>query len=162
LARFWRHCALAAACFLGGGCAKITKVRTVCLRTDITQAANQNQPVAVDVLLVRDKDLIKKLMTLTAADWFEKRAQFMRDYPDPKDLTVYHHEWVPNQKIPCSSLALKPMPRVMIVFANYFSKGDHRARLPNGNSATIRLMDDDFEILKAADCTRTSCPVETP
>jgi type VI secretion system protein len=132
------------------------------LRTDITPTANQNQPVAVDVLLVRNKDLIKQLMALSAADWFEKRVQFTRDYPDPNDLVVYHREWVPGQIIPCSNLPLRPMPRATILFANYFSKGDHRARLVNRKSAAIHLMDDDFEIMPMANCSKTSCPVESP
>jgi len=153
---------LAVAFSLLTGCHKIVKVRTICLRTDISAQANQNQPVAVDVLLVRDKDLIKKLMTMTAADWFSQRAQIMRDFPDPKDLVVFHREWVPNQVIPCSSLALNPMPKATILFANYFGKGDHRARLVNGKSATIRLGDDDVEILPLAECTKTSCPTDNP
>jgi type VI secretion system protein len=150
-----------AAIGLCSGCHKIVKARMICLRTDITAAANQNQPIAVDVLLVRDKDLIKKVMTMTAGDWFEKRAQVMRDYPDPKDLVVFHREWVPGQQIPCSSLVLDPMPKATVLFANYFGKGDHRARLLNGKSATIRLLDDDVEILPSAECTRTSCPTDT-
>ncbi len=132
------------------------------MRTDITPTANQNQPVAVDVLLVRNKDLIKQLMALSAADWFEKRAQFTRDYPGANDLVVYHREWVPGQIIPCSNLPLRPMPRATILFANYFSKGDHRARLVNGKSAAIHLMDEDFEIMPMANCSKTSCPVEAP
>lgn len=145
-----------------GGCRKIVKVKVMCLKTDITSSANTNQPVAVDILLVRDKDLIKKLMTLTAADWFDKRAQFAHDYPDPKDLIVYHREWVPGQTIPCSSIPLSPMPRSTILFANYFSKGDHRARLVNGKSAAIHLLDDDFQVVAVAACDRTSCPAEAP
>lgn len=161
MAKFWLFCAWPAAIFLLSGCHKIVKVKTICLKTDIVQAANQNQPVAVDVLLVRDKELVKKLMTLTAADWFDKRAQFTRDYPNPKELIVYHREWVPGQVIPCSSIALSPMPRATILFANYFTKGDHRARLVNGKSAAIHLMDDDFEVMPTADCNRTTCPTET-
>jgi type VI secretion system protein len=138
------------------------KVKIICLRTTINPTANQNQPVAVDVVLVRDKDLTKKLMTLSAADWFDKRAQFERDYPDPKDLVVYHREWVPNQIIPCSNIPLHHRPRATILFANYYSKGDHRARLVNGKSAYIQLLDDDFKILSMADCNKTSCPPETP
>jgi hypothetical protein len=137
------------------------KTRIMCLRTDVVPTANQNQPVAVDVLLIRDKDLIKKVMTMSAGDWFEKRAQVMRDYPDSKDLVVYHREWVPGQIVPCSSLILKPKPKATILFANYFGKGDHRARLINGKSAAIHLTEDDVEILPMAECTRTACPTET-
>jgi type VI secretion system protein len=138
------------------------KVKIICLRTTINPTANQNQPVAVDVVLVRDKDLTKKLMTLSAADWFDKRAQFERDYPDPKELVVYHREWVPNQIIPCSNIPLHHRPRATILFANYYSKGDHRARLVNGKSAYIQLLDDDFKILSMADCNKISCPPEAP
>jgi type VI secretion system protein len=162
LAKFWPRFALALSTLVClTGCHKIVKPKIVCLRTDITKTANQNQPVAVDVLLVRDKDLVKKLMTLSAADWFDKRAQFERDYPDPKDLVVFHREWVPGQDIPCSNFTLNPKPRATILFANYFSKGDHRARLVNGKSVAIHLGDDDFQIVPMAECTRTSCPAET-
>ncbi|PWT90875.1 MAG: hypothetical protein C5B56_04715 [Proteobacteria bacterium] len=151
---------LLAAAFLSltSGC---RKARIICLRTEVVSAANQNQPVAVDVLLVRDKDLIKKLMAMPASDWFEKRAQIMRDYPDPKELVVFHREWVPGQVVPCSSLALKPMPRATILFAHYFGKGDHRARLINGKSAAIHLGEEDVEILPLAECTRAACPTDT-
>ncbi len=148
---------LAVTLTLFSGCRK----RVVCLRSSISASANRNQPVAVDVLLVRDKDLIKKLMTMSAADWFDKRAQLIRDYPNPKDLVVYHREWVPGQDIPCASLTLDPMPRATILFANYFGKGDHRARLINGKSATIRLLDDDVTVSPMAECTKISCPTDT-
>jgi hypothetical protein len=142
-------------------CRKILKAPTICLQTNISATANQNQPVGLDILLIRDKVLIKKLMTMTAGDWFEKRAQIMRDYPDPKALIVYHREWVPGQIIPCSSIVLRPMPKATILFANYFGKGEHRARLTTGKSATIHLLDEDVEIGPPGECTKASCPVET-
>ncbi|MBV9506518.1 MAG: hypothetical protein JO323_16115 [Acidobacteriia bacterium] len=135
--------------------------KVVCLRTRITTTANQNQPIAVDVLLVRDQELIKKLMVFSAADWFEKREQFVRDYPDPKILTIYHREWVPGQIIPCSRIQLNSTPRATILFANYFSKGDHRARLVSGKSAEIHLLDEDFEIVPEPDCDKSSCLTDT-
>lgn len=136
------------------GCVK----RSMCVRTDIVPAANGSQPVAVDLVLARDKDLIKKLVTLSAADWFENRAQYFRDYPDPKDLQVFHREWVPGQIVPCANITMVPMPKATIVFANYFTKGDHRARIKNAQSSVIHLMEDDFQILPVKDCNRTSCP----
>lgn len=149
---------LSATIAAAGGC----RVRTICVRTQISPAANQNHPVAVDILLVRNKDLIKKLLATPASDWFENRAQFGRDYPDAKDLIVIHREWVPGQVVPCSTIPLSPMPRATIVFANYFSKGDHRAHLKNGQSAAIHLTDEDLEIVPIQDCSRTTCPKDTP
>lgn len=144
---------LAASLTTLSGCAK----KVLCIRTEISPTANQTQPVAVDVLFVRDKDLIKKLMAMPASDWFQSRAQFLRDYPDPKELTVYHREWVPGQVIPCSAIVPRPDPRATFVFANYFSKGDHRARLKNRQSVAIHLLDDDLEVVPVKECSRSTC-----
>jgi len=138
----------------------------MCVRTDIVPAANSNQPVAVDLLLVGDKALLKKLAALSAADWFDQRAQFLRDYPDEKDLHVYQHEWVPGQSIPCmnvpgvaGSLPIVSKSKAVLVFANYFTKGDHRAQIKKAQSLVIHLMEDDFQILQIKDCDQTSCPL---
>jgi len=129
----------------------------MCVRTDITSEANTNQPVAVDVVLARDKDLIKTLMKMPAADWFKSREQFARDYPSPKDLIIIHREWVPGEPIPCQSIPLDPKPKATFLFANYFSKGDHRARLPNGKSVAVHLGDEDFTLEPLKECPKEGC-----
>jgi len=54
------------------------------------------------------------------------------------------------------------MPKATILFANYYSKGDHRARLVNGKSAAIHMLDEDLEIMTARDCNKASCQAEAP
>src|SRR3954454_20267783 len=77
---------LASACRVG------RKTPTLCIRTGIAPLANQNSPIPVDLVLVRDKDLLKEVSKLSAADWGQRREQYLRDYPDKKQLIVYRWE----------------------------------------------------------------------
>ena len=46
------------------------------LRVAISSGANQNSPVAVDVLLIKDKSFLKTAQGLSANDWFTKKMQW--------------------------------------------------------------------------------------
>lgn len=102
-----------------------------------------------------DKDLAKEVSKLTAADWFEKRDQYLRDYSKPGVLTVASREWIPGQpvapwKIPAPLSLPIPIistPPVMLVFANYFTPGPHRAKLQPNKITTIELGADDLTIV---------------
>ncbi|HEY0006756.1 MAG TPA: hypothetical protein VGB17_18380, partial [Pyrinomonadaceae bacterium] len=69
------------------------------LRVDVAQQANNNNPIAVDLVLVSDKKLLKELLKLSAAEWFEKRHQFRLDYPKETGLNAGSWEWVPGQVV---------------------------------------------------------------
>jgi hypothetical protein len=58
-------------CLAFSGCAK----RQLSVRVTIEPGANENSPVALDIVRVDEKDLVKELSKLTAADWFAKRDQ---------------------------------------------------------------------------------------
>lgn len=132
-------------------CAK----REFTVKVAIVPEANGNNPVAVDLVRVEDKDLAKEISKLTAADWFQKRDQYVRDYPKPGILTVESSEWVPGQpvsplKIP-SPLSL-PIPLIStspttLIFANYFTPGPHRAKLEPHKIITIQLDVDDLTVV---------------
>ena len=94
---------------------------------------NQDFPLAVDIVVVYDKDLYGELKKLSAEDWFGQRAQ-LRLENEPKKLEVTSKEWVP----PCPSCPARckeptlPGPVALkfrigarggIVFANYFNPG---------------------------------------
>src|ERR1044071_4483147 len=65
----------------------------------ISPAANNNNPVAVDLVLVKDKKLLGELMKMSASDWFEKRHQVELDYPKETELDAGRWEWVPGQQV---------------------------------------------------------------
>jgi type VI secretion system protein len=126
-------------------------------------AANANNPIAVDLVRVADKDLAKEIGKLTAADWFQKKEQYLLDYPKPGELEVVDsREWIPGQSvspitipvpgalpiaIPVKIPVVAPKPPTMFVFANYFTPGPHRANLLPNKVTAIQLGVDDLKVV---------------
>ena len=106
------------------GAAKESKLN---LRISVSEHANGDNPVALDILLVSDKELLKELQKMSASDWFAKREQIILDHPKEEQLVVLRRELVPNQKVEPARLVVKPEIRAGLVFANYFNPGEHRA-----------------------------------
>jgi type VI secretion system protein len=90
---------------------------------------NQNSPLALDLVFVRDPVALEKLLTMPAAKWFSGKDELMKTYPNA--LTIKSWELVPQQVLQLSEEALGS-PRVagMVLFADYLTPGDHRAQLP--------------------------------
>jgi type VI secretion system protein len=105
--------------------------------------ANENSPVAVDVVLVYDPAVIEKLVSLPAATWFAEREQFLRDAPDGID--VLRHEIVPGttQTITVSNVQrLKASGAV--IFVNYLNDGEHRLRIDALETVRLQLLKEKF------------------
>jgi type VI secretion system protein len=119
---------------------------TVDLKVQVEDMANGNNPVAVDVLLVSDEDLLKQLLKMPAREWFDKRGQIKRDFPEGKGLQTWSWEWVPGQHIPPQMLPLEPKARAMLIFANYLSPGEHRARWDAHEGVRVTLLDKNFTV----------------
>jgi len=90
---------------------------------------NQNSPLALDLVFVRDSAALEKLLTMPAAKWFSSKEEILKTYPNA--LTIKSWELVPQQVLQVSEEELGS-PRVagMVLFADYFTPGDHRAQLP--------------------------------
>lgn len=101
--------------------------------------ANRGRPVALDLVLVRDKELLKKLKEMSAAEWFEQREQIMLDTPKEGALVVGQWEWVPGQVIKAHVERVEPEVRAAVVFANYSNPGEHRAVLDPRRNIQLRL-----------------------
>lgn len=140
-------------------CMTNLKTRPMCLRTSIVPEANGNSPVAIDLVLVRDKDLIKEISKLSASDWNQRRDQFLLDYPEKKQMIDYRWEWVPGQQVRCANLPITPKPKAVYLFAGYSSKGDHRARIDLRKGLNLKLMAADFEVTPGEACSPKDCPV---
>lgn len=148
-------CALALLSGCGG--------RRLTVKINIVNAANANNPIAVDLVQVADKDLAKEIGKLTAADWFQKKEQYLLDYPKPGELEVVDsREWIPGQSvspitipapgslpiaIPVKIPVVAPKAPTMFVFANYFTPGPHRANLLPNKITTIQLGVDDLKVV---------------
>ncbi len=112
----------------------------------IAEDANNNNPVAVDYVLVYNKELMDTLLKMPAREWFEKRGQFKRDYPGNEAFASWSWEWIPGQEVEIKKLPVKTEAKGSLVFANYFSKGDHRARIGPNKSFKITLLKDSFVV----------------
>jgi hypothetical protein len=111
--------------------------------------ANGGNPVALDLLLVSDKELLKELQKMSAGDWFEKRAQIILDHPKVGDLSVSRFEWVPGQVVHLDEVRVAPEVRAAIVFANYFNPGEHRAVLDPHKDVKLTLGENKLEVSQA-------------
>jgi hypothetical protein len=136
--------ALLASCSLGVRSRSLTGGK---LQVEVRAAetANQNQPVAMDVLLIYNKQLLQELLKMSASDWFDKRDQIRRDDPKGQALSVWSWEWVPGQH-ELVELPLQAKARTGIIFARYFSRGEHRARIDPHTSIIVDLLDKDFSV----------------
>ena len=76
------------------------------MKVQTAPLTNQNNPVAVDVLFVYDRDLLNTLLQMSASDWFAKREQLERDYPQRSGFAVWSWEWVPGQIVLPQTLPL--------------------------------------------------------
>src|ERR1043166_2314528 len=77
--------AVSAACSTGA------KVRSMFggllpMQVSVAPALNENAPVAVDLVVVYDAKVLDALLKLPAAEWFTKKQQFVKDYPNGLDV----------------------------------------------------------------------------
>ena len=94
----------------------------------VDAGANRDYPLAIDVVLVSDEALEKRLLAMSARDWFSTRNGLRKTYPDV--LSVESVEMAPGE-----SLTL-PGKRwtgrrvaAALVFADYMVAGPHLARI---------------------------------
>jgi type VI secretion system protein len=109
------------------------------VKVDISPRANNNNPVALDLVLVKNKTLFKELMKLSAGEWFEKRQQYRLDYPKETGLSTGSWEWVPGQVVTIDPMSFKDKFAGGLVFANYFTPGTHRAVINPTKPVVITL-----------------------
>jgi len=109
------------------------------MKVNIASDANNNNPVAFDLVLVTDKMLLEELGEISASEWFENRNQYRLDYPDETGLSAGSWEWVPGQVVAIKPITVKRDIVGGVIFANYFTPGEHRAVIDPRKSFTVTL-----------------------
>lgn len=110
----------------------------------ISERANRNRPVSVDLVLVYEEDLEKQLAGLTGNDWFSQRDQMQVDHRDA--LAVFPWEWVPGQEVSVQAVPLSPRVIAGFLFAQYDSPGDHRIRVDPREDIRVEFRENGFEV----------------
>jgi len=118
------------------------------VRVEVSPQANNNNPVALDLVLVKSKKLLKELMKISASEWFEKRSQYRLDYPKETGLSAGSWEWVPGQVVQIDPMPFKEKYAGGLVFANYLAPGTHRAViLDPSKPVVIKLEAEDITVI---------------
>jgi type VI secretion system protein len=123
-------------------------IATRAIEIDVAQGANQDSPIAVDIVYVHDEQMVPLLLQMTARDWFQKRRQVSQSFPAGFDLASF--ELVPGQKGPVEEVPSTAKSAIAaFVFANYAADGTHRARIDALKRAVIELGSTDFSVQPA-------------
>jgi type VI secretion system protein len=143
-------CGLCASFLLAACVPKVVRSTSkLMVQVDVSPRANNNNPVALDLVLVKDKKLFKELMKISAAEWFEKRNQYRLDYPKETGLNAGSWEWVPGQVVKLDPILFKEKFAGGLVFANYFTPGTHRAVINPTKPIVITLGAEDITVTPA-------------
>lgn len=142
---------LAATILCAAGCGVTQKARSMFggqlpFEVVIAPDANEDSPVAVDLIFVYDKKLLDTLLKTPATEWFAKREQFVKDYGNA--LAVEKWEWVPGQQIERLNVSYRPGARRVVLFADYLTEGDHRATADPQEPFRLVLGARDFSVEK--------------
>jgi len=94
----------------------------------VAAGANNDYPLAIDVVLVTDEALAQKLMGMTARDWFNARNGMRKAYPDA--ISIDSVELAPGESIKLSDKRWSGRRvAAALVFADYLVAGPHLARV---------------------------------
>lgn len=149
--RRWAAGFLTALCFTGlAGCSMLfpsgDKVKWDELTLAASDDANNDSPVAVDVVYVTDKALLARVAELPASKWFAVRGDLVGTFPD----AIRYQSWelVPGQRLAVPKDKLRG-PRVagVFVFADYPGPGAHRVRVERFDGRlVVQLGDNAFSV----------------
>lgn len=133
------------ALFLSGCSLWQTRVGLEQVTITVVPGANDNTPVAVDIVAAADHDTLAAIQGISASQWFNARQQLQRDYP--ATLRVWSLELVPGSRYQTKDIPLRGAPaQGILLFAHYQSEGDHRLRLDNPDALHLLLMADDVTL----------------
>lgn len=131
---------------LGIACSSSPPALRLQLEVSLTQRANQNAPVPVSFVAVKDPKFLDKVLGLSAKQWFEQREQLRRDDPSGQLFTEWEWEHVPGYAPPPVVIEVDGNAIGAVIFANYRSPGDHRVRIGPQRRLRIELGDDDVVV----------------
>ena len=126
------------ACGFGAWSGLVNEVKLDSVTFVTAPNANDNSPVAIDLVIAYDSMLLAELIKLPARQWFERREQFRRDYPET--IQIEGWELTPGQTLAGRPIDVRRQSTGAVVFANYRSPGEHRVRVGKEKTLVITLL----------------------
>ena len=122
-------------------------VKLKSVQLEVTERANDNSPIAVDFVAVRDPELLKTLQSLTAGQWFSNKPQILLDYPEK--LKIWTLELVPGSRMETKEIPLSGEPADgLLMFVGYSGEGAYRLRLDQTRKLKLKFDDNEVQVLK--------------
>ncbi len=118
---------------------------TLDMQVRVADIANDEYPLAMEVVYVYEEELLKNLLQMSAKQWFEKRAQLKNDFPEDSGFESWEWEFTPGQEV-LLHLPLRGGAVGGIIFVNYFNEGQHRVRIQLFRDIKVLLEYSDFKV----------------
>jgi type VI secretion system protein len=130
---------------------------TVILQVSLTGDANADSVVPFDIVVVRDKKLLKSISPMDAATWFGPKGRC--NYRGGPGAKVEFHSWefVPGQTFRID-IPVTTDTRAVLGFANYASPGEHRVSFVTSGSEFVDMGEDGVHVLKTVPVPKSSQP----
>lgn len=110
----------------------------------VQKKANDNSPIRVDLVIVYNEDLFKKIRELGSKQWFQEKNRYLHGYPG--EIAAKQWELIPGQVVAEETLTFsQSVTKGIIIFADY-PGGDNRYILENYKPVTIILQQKGFEV----------------
>ncbi len=141
---------LLAACIGLGGCSVVKKTQrmfggNVLVGVSVDKRLNEDFPVAVDLVVVYDRNLLEELQAFDAATWFEtEREQYLNGVDSRLEIRSW--EWVPDREVETQTVSHRQGARAGVVFAHYFGEGEHRVTVEPLKHFHLDLGETDFMV----------------
>ncbi len=106
--------------------------------------ANADTAVAVDLLMISDTLAAEQIAPLSAADYFARRTQLMRDWG--AGIVLRSWEVAPGQVLRDAPTRPSCNRVKTLLFARYQTPGDHRQALDGADAVVVALGAQDFTV----------------
>jgi type VI secretion system protein len=130
---------------------------TVALQVNVASDANVDSVVPFDVVVVRNKSLLKQISQLDAATWFSAKGRCnYRGGPKAK-VQFYSWELVPGQTFRLD-VPVTADTKAVFGFADYSTPGNHRISLASAGGQFVDMGEDGVHALTTVPVPKTTVP----
>jgi type VI secretion system protein len=144
--------ALASVLPLAGACGLPRRVRSMFggelpIQVKVAPQVNRDTPVAVELVIAYDDKALDELLKMSKDAWFRNRGQLLRDYAGR--VETWKWEWVPGQEVSPVAVSYHVGAKGAVLFADYLTPGEHRARVDPHHPLRLVLGETDFTLAEA-------------
>jgi hypothetical protein len=120
--------------------------KALVFQVDVEPDANQDSVVPFDVVVIRDKDLLKQIAQMDAATWFGAKGRCKYRGGPKANVQFYSWEFVPKQTFEIEVPAMDGA-KAVLGFARYSLPGEHRVSFATKGGQSVEMGEDGVRAL---------------